>query len=203
MSKFTRTRVTFAVIAVAVVSGLAALLLFRPRPPEPVAPTVLDTSQGPAFDVRVEKPRRSRPLFGIFPSNWEEKLFGVAELRFDNATPGATVVRFAHDRLELRADSWDLSLVTDTDGRVTPETRLLFPIRLAEKQRNLRCRPSDPATGSIRSSKRAGTEVSDGSFTVELAICENAETGKVVEWPAAPLTVRGSFAGLHLGPPLK
>ncbi len=36
----------------------------------------------------------------------------------------------------------------------------------------------------------------DGRFQLELAICENVETGKVIEWPPAPLTVRGSFAGV-------
>lgn len=197
MGRVKRSRIIIVIVALALVASLlVVLLIFRARPPEPVAPTALDTSQGPAFDVRVEKPRGARPLFGIFPTKWEEKLFGGGELRFDNTKPGATVVRFAPGRLELRAEGWDLSLVTDADGRVTPGTRLLFPILLAEKQRTLRCRPADPATGYIRTSKRAGSEVSDGSFVVELAVCENAETGKVIEWPPAPLTVRGSFAGL-------
>jgi hypothetical protein len=53
---------------------------------------------------------------------------------------------------------------------------------------------------------RAGAEVLDGSFLVELAACEDAETGKVLDteaganpgdaWPEAPLTLRGSFEGL-------
>jgi hypothetical protein len=34
---------------------------------------------------------------------------------------------------------------------------------------------------------------------MQLAICENAETGKTVNWPAAPLVVRGRFAGLPRG----
>ncbi|MEO6393677.1 MAG: hypothetical protein ABIP75_17635 [Pyrinomonadaceae bacterium] len=195
MGRLKRSRVIIAVVALALVSSLVALLvLFRPRPPLPVAPNALDTSHGPAFDLRVEKPRQARPLFGILPTKVEEKLFGGGELRFDNTRPGATVVRFSPDRLELRADGWDLSLVTDAAGRVTPETRLLFPIVLGEKQRALRCRPADFARGYLRTTK--GAVVSDGSFVVELAICENAESGKVIEWPPAPLTVRGSFAGL-------
>jgi hypothetical protein len=36
----------------------------------------------------------------------------------------------------------------------------------------------------------------DGRFLVELAACKNAESGKAIEWPPAPLTVRGSFNGL-------
>jgi hypothetical protein len=32
-----------------------------------------------------------------------------------------------------------------------------------------------------------------GSFVVKLAICENARSGKIANWPPAPLTVHGSF----------
>jgi hypothetical protein len=35
----------------------------------------------------------------------------------------------------------------------------------------------------------------DGRFLVELATRKNAESGKAIEWPPAPLTVRGSFVG--------
>ena len=53
----------------------------------------------------------------------------------------------------------------------------------------------------------------DGRFLVELARCENAETGKVLDteaggnpgdaWPSAPLTLRGNFAGLPQRPSLE
>jgi hypothetical protein len=46
----------------------------------------------------------------------------------------------------------------------------------------------------------------DGRFLVELAACEDAGTGKILDteaggnpgdaWPSAPLTLRGSFEGL-------
>ena len=47
----------------------------------------------------------------------------------------------------------------------------------------------------------------DGSFLVELTHCENAQSGKTVDWPPkpplclrpAPLILRGSFVGLAPG----
>ena len=72
-------------------------------------------------------------------------------------------------------------------------------MELAEKQRRLRCRPADRASGYLRTTTRAGSDDLDGRFLVELATCENVETGKVIEWPPAPLTVRGSFKGLPYG----
>jgi hypothetical protein len=50
--------------------------------------------------------------------------------------------------------------------------------------------------GYLHATARAGPDVLDGRFLVELATCENAETGKVIKWPPAPLTVRGKFEGL-------
>jgi hypothetical protein len=38
-----------------------------------------------------------------------------------------------------------------------------------------------------------GADEFSGHFLVELPTCENAESGKVLEWPPAPPTVRGSF----------
>jgi hypothetical protein len=85
----------------------------------------------------------------------------------------------------------------------------VFPMKLAEKQYSLRCRPADRANGSLNTTARAGSDVLDGRFLVELAKCENAETGKILDteaggnpgqaWPSAPLTLRGSFRGLPLG----
>jgi hypothetical protein len=39
------------------------------------------------------------------------------------------------------------------------------------------------------------------AFLVELATCENADSRKTIEWPPAPLTVRGNFEGLPQGRP--
>jgi hypothetical protein len=171
---------------------LACLFVFGLQSSEPVAPS----GSRPWFDVRVVKPRMSRPLAGLLP----ESLFGNV-LRFDNASPGAEIGRVGHDRLELRAEGWDLSIAIDAEGRVTPETRLVFSLELGGKQRTLRGRPADPAIGYLRTNTQAGPDELGGTFLVELATCETAETGKLIDWPPAPLTVRGSFERLPMASP--
>jgi hypothetical protein len=146
-----------------------------------------------------------RFLGGILPTKLEAKLIG-GELRFDHASGGAKIGRVASDHLELSADGWDLLIETDGEGRIAPGTRLVFPIEIAEKLYTLRCRPADPATGYLSSTMQASSDVLDGRFLVELAKCENAQTGKILDteaganpgdaWPSAPLTLRGSFQGL-------
>ena len=183
-------------IIIAALALLACLVWLVSRPDEPDAASGSDTSQGPSFEVQVEKPRMDRFLGGILPTKLEAKLFGGGELRFDHASRGARVGLAGQDRLELSAEGWDLLVQTDSEGRIAPGTHLVFPIEIAEKQYTLRCRPADGAVGYLHASTRAGADVLDGRFLVELATCENAETGKVIEWPPAPLTVRGSFGGL-------
>jgi len=181
---------------------LACLVWLGSRPDEPVGASVSETSQGPSFEVHVEKPRLARFLFGILPTKLEAKLFGnggYLETAFDHASRGAKIGSVGHDRLELSADGWDLLIEADGEGGIAPRTRLVFPIELAERQRTLRCRPADRAVGYLRTTTRAGSDVLDGRFLVELAACENAETGKAIEWPPAPLTLRGRFGGLPHG----
>ena len=185
---------------------LACLVWLISRPNEPDAASVPGTSRGASFEVNVEKPRMDRFLGGILPARFEAKLFGGSELRFDHASRGAKIGSVGHDRLELSADGWELFIETDSEGRVAPGTRLVFPIEIAEKQYTLRCRPADQAVGYLHAATRAGSDVLDGRFLVELAACVNAETGKILDteaggnpgdaWPSAPLTLRGSFAGL-------
>jgi len=67
-------------------------------------------------------------------------------------------------------------------------------LELANRQLTLHCRPVDQAFGYLRTTSRPDSDDLDGRFLVELANCENAETGKAIEWPPAPLTVRGSFS---------
>ena len=184
------------IIALALIAGLIALIF---RPSDPVSIDVSDATRGPSFEVRVDKPRIARPLFGILPTKLEEKILGVGELRFGNGSRGAKIVSFGHDRLELSADGWDLFIETDGKGGVAPGTRLVFPIELAERQRMLRCRPADGASGYLRTTTRADSNELDGSFLIELATCEDAETGKDIAWPPAPLIVRGNFASLPQG----
>ncbi len=178
---------------------LAVLIVLGLLRDKPVATNVSDTSRGPSFEVHVEKPRLARFLFGVLPTKLEEKLFKNGELRFDHTSRGAKIGSVEHNRLELRADGWDLFIETDGEGRVAPETRLVFPIKLAERQRTLRCRPADGAPVYLHTTTRAGSDELDGRFLVEFATCENVETGKVIEWPPAPLNVRGSFKGLPHG----
>lgn len=175
---------------------VACLVVLRSQPDEPDAASVPDTSRGPSFEVHVLRPRLARPLFGIIPTEIEAKLWGSGDPWFDHTSRGARIGSVGHDRLELIADGWDFLIETDGEGRIAPGTRLVFPMELAEKQRRLRCRPAERANGYLRTTMRAGSDELDGRFLVELATCENEETGKVIEWPPAPLTVRGSFGGL-------
>jgi hypothetical protein len=185
---------------------LAGLLLIASRPDAPAAPNApaaagnAATSRGPSFEVRVFPPRGGLPLFGILPDWFVTRLDGTPhELGFGPASPGAAIGRVAPDRLELRADGWDLSLQTDRQGRIAPGTRLVFPLGLGGRQMTLRCRPKGPGTGYLRTTPRPGTGELGGTFLVKLATCENAVSGKTANWPPAPLTVQGSFAGLALG----
>ncbi len=170
------------------------------EPDEPVGESVSDTSRGPSFEVRVVMPRLGLPFGGILPDALVKKFDGTPrELRFDHTSRGAQSGSVGHDRLELRADGWDLFIETDGEGRVAPGTRLVFPLGLGGKRVRLSCRPADRATGSLRTTTRAGSDDLVGRFLVELATCTNAESGKAIEWPPAPLTVRGSFVGLPHG----
>jgi hypothetical protein len=184
---------------------LACLVWLVSRPDERAAPSGSDMSGGQSFEVNVEKPRMDRFLFGILPTKIEAKLLG-GELRFDHASPGARIGSVGPNRLELSADGWDVLVETDGEGRVAPGTLLVFPIEIAEVKYTLRCRPADRAVGYLHATTRAGSDVLDGRFLVEIANCVNAETGKILDteaggspgqaWPSQPLTLRGSFQGL-------
>jgi hypothetical protein len=180
----TSMKTSLIIIALAL---LACLVWLGSRPDEPVAGSGSDTSRGPSFEVNVVKPRIARPLFGLLP---DEKL------RFDHTSRGAEIGSVEPDRLQLTADGWDFFIETDGEGRVAPGTHLVFPLELGGRQVRLHCRPADRATGYLSTTTRAGSDNLDGRFLVELATCKNAESGKAIEWPPAPLTVRGSFEGL-------
>jgi hypothetical protein len=187
-------------------ASLVCLVWLILRPGDRAGTGGPDTSRGPSFEVRVEKPRMDRFLFGILPAKLEEKLLGDGELRFDHASRGAQIGSIGHDRLELSADGWNLFVEIDGEGRIAPGTRLVFPIEIAEKLWTLRCRPADAAVGYLHAPSRAGSEVVDGRFLVEFAACVDAKTGKILDteaggnpgdaWPQSPLTVSGRFEGL-------
>ena len=179
-------KTSLIIIALALVACFVSLvcLVWRvSRPDEPVTPRVSNTSRGPSFEVHVERPRMDRFLGGILPTKLEARLLG-GELRFDHASRGAKIGSVGKDRLALSADGWDLLIETDGEGGIAPGTRLVFPIEIAEKQYTLRCRPADRATGYLSTTTRAGSDVLDGRFLVELARCENAETGKILDTEA-------------------
>jgi hypothetical protein len=196
-------KILLGIIAVAMLVCIVWLIL---RPGDPAGRGGSDTSRGPTFEVRVDKPRMDRFLFGILPTRIEERLSGGGELRFGHASRGAKIGDAGHDRLDLSADGWNLFIETDGAGRVAPGTRLVFPIEIAEKRWTLRCRPADTAVGYLHAATRAGSDVLDGRFLVEFAACADAETGKILDteaggnpgdaWPSEPLTVSGSFEGL-------
>lgn len=185
-------------LLVAALALVGCFVVLVSRPDEPVVPNIPDSVRGPAFEVQVVKPRSARPLFGLLPSMLEKRMAGDGELRFGSASPGAEVVSAGHNRIELRAEGWDLVVETDAAGHVVAGTRLVFPIELAEKDRTLRCGPANGASGYFRTTAGAGSDTIDGEFVVELATCENVATGKVISWPPAPLTVRGSFRNLPI-----
>jgi hypothetical protein len=193
-------KTSLIIIALALVACLACLvwLISRPdEPDEPVGASVSDTSRSPSFDVRVVMPRSGLPLGGILPDWLVKKLDGTPrELGFDHTSRGAQVGLVENDRLELSADAWDVFIGTDGEGRITPGTHLVFPLGLGGRQVRLDCRPADLASGYLHATTRAGSGELSGRFLVELATCKNAESGKAIEWPPAPLTVRGSFEGL-------
>lgn len=197
-------KISLIIIALAL---LACLVLLVSRPNEVldetdeiVGASVSETSRVPSFEVRVVVPRLGLPLGGILPDWLVKKLDGTPrELGFDHASPGAKIGTVGHELLELRAaNGWDLSIETDGEGRITPGTRLVFPLGLGGKKVKLRCRPTDRGIGYLTTTG-AGSDQLNGRFLVKLATCENAESGKAINWPPAPLTVRGNFAGLPQG----
>ena len=196
-------------VALALLALIGGLVWLVSRPEGPDAEGVPGASRGPSFEVTVERPRMDRFLFGVLPPKLEARILGGGELRFGHASSGARVGRVGPDRVELRADGWELLVETDGEGRIARGTRLVFPIEIAEVRRTLRCGPADGAAGYLRANTRADSGELDGSFLVELASCVNAETGKIIDteaggnpgeaWPQEPLTLRGSFAGLPHG----
>lgn len=175
---------------------LAGLIVVSYRPDRPVATIVPGSSSGPAFVVQIIRPRLGLPLGGIVTP----QLFGLeAHLGFDSQSAGAYIGSFGPGRLELGADGWDLVLVLNGDGRVTPETQAAFELKFEEQLRRVRCRPGDPAVGTLSTSALTESGELSGSFDIELARCEDAETGTPLGWPPKPLVLHGSFDRLRPG----
>ena len=197
-------KISLIIFALALVLCLGCLVWLSSRPNKG-APSLAGTTSGPVFEVIIEKPRMDRPFFGIVPTKLEAKIFGVSDLRFDQASPGAKVGSVGNNYVDLHADGWDLHIETNGEGKVDPGTRIVFPIEIAEKQWTMRCRPAERPVGFFHVAPRSGLGDLEGNFVVEFTNCEDAKTGKILDteagarpgdaWPSAPLTVRGSFAG--------
>ena len=195
-----RTGIARTWLVIITLALLACLVVVSLRPDGPPA--------AGSFEVRVGKPLAARPLGGLFG------LIPADDLAFNHASRGAAIGLVGHDRLKLRAEGWDFSLEIDGEGRVAPGTRLVFPswLELGGRHVTLRCRPGYRTgnetfrrrlldsmhfdrlnVGYLRITTPAAADEFSGHFLVELPTCENAVSGKTLEWPPAPLTVRGRF----------
>jgi hypothetical protein len=195
----TSVKTSLILIALALLACIAGLVWLGSRSnetDEPIAENLSDATAGPSFEVRVIVPRMARPFGGILPDALVKKLDGTpSELRFDHTSAGAKIVSVGPNRLELNADGWEFFIETNGQGAITPATHLVFPLTLGGRQVRLNCRPADAATGYLHTAPRAGSTELAGRFLIELAICKNADSGRSIEWPPRPLTVRGSFTG--------
>jgi hypothetical protein len=69
---------------------------------------------------------------------------------------------------------WDFSIEIDGEGWVARRSRV------ESWDRNI---------GYLRTTSPADADEFSGHFLVELATCENVESGKALEWPPAPATM--------------
>lgn len=169
---------------------LAGVGVVAYRPDRPVATIDPGSSSGPAFVVQVIRPRAGLPLGGILPP----RLFGLeSHLGFDSRSAGARIGRFDPARIELGSERWELVVVLDGEGGVTPETEVVFALEFEEQLRRVRCRPGDPAVGTVRTTVLAESGELSGSFDIELPRCEDAVTGAPLGWPPRPFVLHGSF----------
>jgi hypothetical protein len=190
---------SWILLALVLLTGLVAVVALTfalYRPDRPVAAIEPGSSPGPAFVVQIIRPRLGLPLGGLVPPQF----FGLeSHLGFDASSAGASVGRVGPGRVELGADGWDLTLVRDAEGRVSPETCVVFELLLAERLRRVRCRPGDPAEGTLSTVRSAESGGLSGRFDIELVRCEDADTGKPLGWPSKPLVLHGSFDRLGAG----
>lgn len=179
-------------------AGLAAVIctsLVVYQPDRPVATIVAGSSSEPAFVVQIIRSRAGLPLGGLLPP----QLFGLeAHLGFESTSVGASVRSLGPRRLELGAEGWDLVIALDPDGRVTAETQVVFELMFEERLRRVRCRPGEPAIGTLSLIALGDSGEQSGSFEIELARCEDADTGKLLGWPPQPLVLHGSFDRLQM-----
>ncbi len=184
------SRVPFPLLLLAGLFAVVCLVAIAYRPDRPVATIEPGSSSGQAFVVQIIRPRMGLPLGGILPP----RFFGQqAHLGFDSTSAGARIGTVGSRRLEFGADDWDLAIVLDGEGRVSPETRVVFELVFEERRRKVRCGPADPAIGTFSMTTLPEAGELSGSFDIELARCEDADTGAPIGWPPQPLVLHGSF----------
>jgi hypothetical protein len=175
------------ILVLALLAGVYFLILQRD---DSSAVDIGETIQGPGFEVKLIRPFTARPALGLLSGS---------DQQFDHTSPGAKAAVVEPDHLELRAEGWNLLIASDGNEGIGSGTYLVFPTELGGRQVTLRCRPADSAEGYFRTANEANADELKGVFLVKLAKCENQTSGKSLDWPPAPLTLTGSFAGLPRG----
>ncbi|MFT4541325.1 MAG: hypothetical protein ACI841_001049 [Planctomycetota bacterium] len=69
----------------------------------------------------------------------------------------------------------------------------MFKIMFQERLLKVRCRPGDPIVGALKTTVLTESGELSGSFDIELARCEDANTGKALGWLPQPFLLHGSF----------
>jgi hypothetical protein len=188
-----RTKTLLIIVGLALL--LACVAVLRWRRVKPNAATVTSASPDGSFELIVEMPL----LSGRPPWELPGVIFGSRDRgpRFNYMSAGARVGNVTPYRLELSGDGgWDLLIETDSEGRITPTTRLVFPAELGGRPPfGLRCTPAEPAVGYFETSPSAISGKLNGSFVVKLPNCKNAASGKTTAGQPV-FTLKGNFKGL-------
>lgn len=189
--------VTWSLLFVAFLALAVLLTINVYRPDRPLPRIEPGSSTEPTFRVQIIRPRESLPLGGLIPP----QVFGVdAKLGFDSAEEGATYT-LAHDHLELLAGDWDLRLYFDGNGRIEPESEVVFDLIFEDQVRRVRCHPRNPAADTLEIAELEESGEFSGWFRVELSECQDAETGETLGWPPKPMLLQGSFDRLTKNQP--
>ena len=185
------------VIILGVVSLLGCVLVLTLRRDRRVTQDTQrtpQTTEGPWFEIAVEA-----PLFNSRPP-WEIPgvILGTRERgpKLNQNSPGVRIGNITTQRFELSAEGgWEFLIETDSEGRLTPATHIVFPIKIGGRPNTFNCRPAEPPVGYL-DAKGADSGEIEGSFVVEVMRCINVKSGKTAQWPYKPLPIRGNFAGL-------
>ena len=164
------------------------------QPDRPVATIEPGSSAGPSFVVQVIRPRLGLPIGGLLPLNWFEQ---EEHIGFNSKSEGASVGIASSGSLELNADGWDLDFVIDEHQHLAAGSEVVFEFIFEGRPRRVRGRFGNPAVGTFTMTQLSGGAELSGSFDLEIAGIEDADTGEALGWPPKPLILHGSFDRLH------